>query len=259
MSAMTMTETDLTIVEQLLSDRPSFHLGGSAYWASLPETLRAIRDSVEPADVTLETGVGASTVVFTAAGANHTAISPDHREHDLLRAYCRRTGIDDTRLALIADFSEDVLPSLLSRERTLDVAFIDGAHSFPFPEVDWCYIARSLKPGGKLILDDITIPSVEPVYRHMSREPNWRLDRILDDRAAVFTFLHPPRPDDFWPAQRINSGYPDFGFATPPKRVRLATAYRAAQMRRSVARRTPSLVRIYRRMRPNRSSLVDAS
>lgn len=254
MSTMTTTLTGLEIVEQLLSDKPSFHLGGSAYWASLPETLYAIRNSVQPGDVTLETGVGASTVVFTAAGASHTAISPDPQEHELLREYCRETGIDDTRLTLIADFSEDVLPSLLSREPTLDVAFIDGAHSFPFPEVDWCYIARSLRPGGKLILDDITIPSVEPVFRHMSLEPNWRLDGILDDRAAIFTFLYPPRPDDFWPAQRINSGFPDLSFAAPPKRVKLATEHGVKRMRRSLARRSPALARLYKRMRANPSS-----
>ena len=251
MFAMTATDSELNIVQRLLTDRPSFHLGGSAHWASLPESLHAIATSVKPGNVTIETGVGASTVVFAAAGASHTAISPDPQEHDLVREYCRKIGIDDSRLTFIAGFSEDVLPSLLSRERTLDVAFIDGAHSFPFPEVDWCYITRSLKSGARLVLDDITIPSVEPVYRHMSLEPNWRLDGVLDDRGAAFTLLHPPRPDDFWPAQRMNSGYPDFSFAAPPKRLKLSAAYRFKEIRQSVARRSPTLVRIYKGARTN--------
>jgi predicted O-methyltransferase YrrM len=246
---MTPTTTDeFDIVERLLEEKPSFHMGGNAHWASLPETLAAIQRSVSPGDVTLETGVGASTVVFAAAGAAHTAISPDGSEHELVRDYCRRIGVDDSRLTFIADFSEDVLPTLLSRERTLDVAFIDGAHSFPFAEVDWCYITRALKLGGRLILDDINIPSVEPVFRHMTLEPNWRSDGVLDDRGAAFTLLAPPRPDDFWPAQRMNASYPDFSFAPRRRRLQLIAEYRVTEIRRRLARR-PRLVRAYKQTR----------
>jgi precorrin-6B methylase 2 len=248
------TNREFKVVERLLADRPSFHLGGNAHWASLPETLHSIHDSVRAGDVTLETGVGASTVVFAAAGANHTAISPDPQEHDLVREYCRRIGVDDDQLEFIAGSSEDVLPSLLSRQRTLDVAFIDGAHSFPFPEVDWCYVTRSLKSGATLVMDDITIPSVEPLFRHMSLEPNWRLDRVLDDRAASFTLLRPPNPDDFWPDQRVNARYPDFGFAPPAQRLKLTAAYRLQQLRQDVARRSPTLARAYKRIQVSRGT-----
>ena len=176
---MTPSATDeLDIVERLLTDRPSFHMGGSAHWASLPETLQAIHSSVGPGDVTLETGVGASTVVFAAGGRQPHGDQPRRLASTSWCGTIAGGSVSTTAsLTFIADCSEDVLPTLLSRERTLDVAFIDGAHSFPFAEVDWCYITRSLKLGAKLILDDINIPSVEPVFRHMSLEPNWRLRR----------------------------------------------------------------------------------
>jgi predicted O-methyltransferase YrrM len=248
---LTTTDSKLDIVQRLLTDRPSFHLGGSADWTSLPETLHAILAAVRPGAVSVETGVGASTVIFAAAGASHTAISPDPQEHELVRAYCRRIGIDDSQLTFAAGSSEDILPSLLSRERTLDAAFIDGAHSFPFPEVDWCYITRSLKLGGRLVLDDITIPTVEPVYRHMSLEPNWRLESVLDNRGAAFTLLYEPRLDDYWPAQQMNSRYPDFSFAAPPKRLKLAGAYRVTATRRRMARWSPTLARAYKNARAN--------
>jgi hypothetical protein len=243
-----MTTTDgLDIVQRLLTDRPSLHLEGKARWDALPETLEAISRYARGGHTTIETGVGASTVVFAASGANHTAISPNPSEHERVQDYCRKIGVDDSKITFVAGFSDDVLPSLLGRDRTLDVAFIDGAHSFPYPEVDWYYISRSLKIGGALLLDDIPIPAVAPVFRHMSLESNWRLDRILDDRSAAFTLLAPPLPED-WTNQLFNSGYPDLSFANLSKRAALKTEYRVAQLRRFVAHQFPSIRRIYKRM-----------
>ena len=74
----------LSVVKQLLIDRPSFHLSGEAHWDCTPGTLEGILRSVQDGDSTIETGAGASTVVFAAAGAAHTAISP----------MCRRTPAD---------------------------------------------------------------------------------------------------------------------------------------------------------------------
>ena len=240
-----MTNNSTMIVERLLADRPSFHLGGACQWNSLPETLAAISQSVEPGDATLETGVGASTVVFAARGAHHTAISPDPGEHARVTEYCQQIGVDTSRLTFVEGLSDDVLPSLLTRERTLDAAFIDGAHSFPYPEIDWYYITRALKIGGKLLMDDISIPAVMPLFHHMRLEDNWRLDRILDDRAVAFTLLAAPQPED-WPSQRFNDGYPDFSFASFPRRLSLAANFRLAQARARAAQRYPSLRKLYR-------------
>ena len=206
------------VVQRLLVDQPAFHLAGEARWDSLPETLAAIRRAVKPGDSTIETGVGASTVVFADGGANHVAVSPAPDEHQRVRDYCAQIGVDDSRTNFIVGLSDDVLPSLLGRERTLDAAFIDGAHSFPFPEVDWHYISRALKIGGRLLMDDVTIPSVAQVFRHMRLEPNWRLDGVFDNRAASFTLLAEPGPEE-WTNQAYNDGFPDYGFAALPERV----------------------------------------
>ena len=240
-----MTRNNFQIVDRLLTDRPAFHLGGERVWNSLPQTLEAIGRSVEPDHVSLETGVGASTVVFAACGAYHTAISPEAEEHRRVIDYCHQIGVDTSRLTFVDGLSDDVLPSLLSRERTLDVAFIDGAHSFPFPEVDWFYVTRSLKVGGCLLMDDIPIPAVSPLFRHMQLEPNWRLEGILDNRAAAFTLLALPEPED-WPGQRFNADYPDYGFIDLPTRLKLKARFRVTRLRAGMAERYPSVGRAYR-------------
>lgn len=244
---MTITGS-LDIVAQLLNDKPTFHLGGGARWDALPGTLGAISRISGPGCSTIETGAGASTVVFAASGASHTAISPDPAEHERVREYCRRIGVDDSGVRFIAGLSDDVLPALLGRDRCLDAAFIDGAHSFPFPAVDWHYISRSLKVGGRLLLDDIPIPSIMDLFRHLSLEPNWHLEGIFDDRAAEFTLISPPAPEN-WPDQPYNRGYPDFSFASGPARLRLGAGYRVTQTRHRLSRRYPGLRRAYQRLR----------
>lgn len=247
---MTITMTaNSNVVERLLEDRPAFHMGGDARWDSLPETLAAVQRAARPGLTTLETGTGCTTVVFTASGANHTAISPDPIEHERIRDYCRQIGVDDSRLQFVVGSSEDILPSLVTRQRTVDVAYIDGAHCFPLPHVDWCYMTRSLKLGGTLIMDDISIPSITPLFRHMTLEPNWRLERTLDDRAAEFTLLAEPPGDDPWLKEGLNAHYPDYGFASIPNRIRLKSTYKVVQAGRSVMRRSPTLSRAYHRVK----------
>ena len=235
----------LDVVERLLTDRPSFHLGGQAHWYSLPETLQAIRAAVRPGHSTIETGAGASTVVFAAAGANHTVISPDPEEHERIRDYCGEIGVETSAVTFIDGPSDDILPSHLGVSRSLDVAFIDGAHLFPFPEVDWHYISRALKVGGTLFMDDIPIPAVAPLFHHMAHEPNWRVDGVLDARAAAFTLLAEPECYE-WLRQPFNRGYPDYGFLEVSKRVRLVARHRVAQLRKT-ASRYPMVRRAYER------------
>jgi len=239
----------LSVIQQLLIDRPSFHLSGEAHWDCTPGTLQGILRSVRDGDSTIETGAGASTVLFAAAGATHTAISPSADEHQRIKEYCERIGVDHSRVNFVVGLSDDVLPAMLGRDRVLDAAFIDGAHSFPFPEVDWYYITRALKIGGRMMLDDIPIPAVTPVFRHMVLEPNWRLDGIFDDRAAAFTLLALPQPED-WTNQPFNKGFPDLSFAgNLPARLRLEARYRVKQMRGGAAERFPVLRRVFRRQK----------
>ena len=242
---MTITH-DPNIVQQLLADKPAFHKGGTWRWDALPGTLEAVRRSVRPGNVTLEVGTGVSTVVFVAAGARHTAVSPDPTEHQLIRDYCKKIGVDDSNLEFLVGLSDDVLPSHLTSERTLDVALVDGAHSFPFPVIDWHYVARALKVGGKLLLDDVPVPAVRPVFRHMTLESGWRLDAIFDNRAAEFTLLREPAPGDEWMDQPFNREYPDYSFASPPSRMRLSAEYRAQNMRSALGRRFPALRQFYK-------------
>ena len=234
----------MDIVDRLLRDRPRFHVKGTLRWDSLPGTLRAIQRSVHDGYRTLETGCGASTVIFAAQGAHHTVLSPDAEEHEQVHKYLKEIGVDDSRLVSIVGQSDLVLPSLCT-ERNLDVAYIDGAHSFPYPAIDWHYMSRALKIGGRLIMDDIPIPSTAYVFRFMVSDPGWRLDAILDERAAAFTLIHEPPAEENYILQPFNRRL-DYGFASLPARARLILGSEIEKIRPKVVSRYPSLRRAWK-------------
>jgi len=215
----------MDIVDRLLRDRPIFHARGTERWDASASTLRAIQQAVREGDHSLEIGCGASTVVFAAQSARHTVISLDGEEHDRVRGYLKQIGIDDNQLVFIVGWSDQFLPRLSPEAASLDVAFIDGAHGSPYPAVDWHYVSRALKVGGKLLLDDIPIPAVSCVFRFMQADPHWRLDAILENRTAVFSLINEPmieqgdltdwtkqpfkRPLGFWFRSAAAPGAPD--------------------------------------------------
>jgi hypothetical protein len=238
------------VVELLVRERPSFHLGG-AVWNALPETLSLIARYVRAGDRTVETGAGASTIVFAATGARHTAISPIADEHARIRAWCREHEVDDGNVSFVVDTSDRVLPAM-TQDETLDAAFIDGKHSFPHPVVDWHYITTALKAGGVLLVDDLPIPAVGPVVRHMLVDPAWELLELADNRAGVFRKVGDPEPGDDWEAQPYNRGYPDFGFLPVAERVPLQARHAIRQGRRELGERVPALRRAWQRMSASR-------
>src|SRR5262245_28103140 len=117
-----MSSTARDAINRLLTDRPAFHVDGLRDWSALPGTLDLLASLVFPGAHTLETGSGASTVVFAAAGAKHLAISPDGHEHERIQAYCRDIGLDTDGLSFIVGSSDRILPTM-EISTPIEVAF----------------------------------------------------------------------------------------------------------------------------------------
>lgn len=237
------------VLARLIDEPFAFHAddGEPRVWNAAPQSLRLLAGHLAPGMRTLETGAGASTVVFAAAGTRHTAVSPDPYEHRRVREYCDAQGIDHTRIEFVAARSADVLPEL-TRAESIDVALIDGAHAFPAAVLDWYYVSRSLRVGGALLLDDIPIPSVAVVFCHMAGEPAWQLIEIVDDRAAAFRKVAEEPGGDPWQAQPFNRGYPDFSFAAPTARFGMYLRHALGHARAKAGARYPALGRLRRRI-----------
>lgn len=204
---MSMSPATRAVLEQLVAAAPAFHHDGEReqVWSARPETLTYIAETAKPGDRTLETGAGASTVVFAAAGAEHTAISPLAREHRAVEQWCREHGVATERVTFVEGYAEEVLPGWYP-ERPLDFAFVDGKHSFPYPILDWHYICNSLRVGGLLLLDDVRATAVALLCRVMLADTDgWRLEAALDGEAAAFRRIADAPPGDHWQQQTLAS------------------------------------------------------
>jgi Methyltransferase domain len=198
-------------LERLIADRPSFHLYNGALinaWSIHADTLRFLYSLLRPGMATLETGCGQSTVVFAIAGTAHTCIMPEAGEAERVQHYCAELGCRSAPGFLI-DSSDRVLPCSDRVPPALDHVFIDGAHAFPAPIVDWHYTADRLRIGGTLGIDDYRMPSVKLLHDFLCADDRWELLAIVQN-TSFFRKRGDRKPLVDWTAQKINADYPGY-------------------------------------------------
>src|SRR4051812_28356220 len=157
----------------------------SAISASEGRFLQTFVRQVDPT-VSLEVGLayGVSALFICDSlrvreGTKHIAIDPT--QHDTIDPTQHRTsrgdswggiGIANLRRAGYADIvqliekpSYRALAELESSGQRIDVAFIDGWHTFDFVLLDFFFIDRMLKIGGVVAFDDASFPAIRKVCR----------------------------------------------------------------------------------------------
>jgi predicted O-methyltransferase YrrM len=158
------------------------------------EFLQALVREARP-QVTLEVGLafGVSALFICEAlqevdGTRHITIDP--LQEDLWknagRHSVQQAGYADL-VEFIGEPSELALPRLVAGEQQVDFAFIDGAHHFDHALLDFFYIDRLLRPGGVVVFDDASLPSVHRVCRFVLT------NRRYSVRACLPSADPPPR------------------------------------------------------------------
>jgi hypothetical protein len=217
----------VSLTEELRASPPTLH-GEAEFWGLAWEALAFIERTVEPGMATLETGAGASTIVFAARGAEHEAVTPSDDEAERIRAECARRGISTERVRFRIGPSHEVLPAW--EHRPLDLVLIDGAHGFPYPTLDWWYLAPHLRAGGLLLLDDAYMPPVAAVLDHLRGSRAWQLEPPASFRTAVARKLADDVPHWDWNGERIG-GRMSFRYLPPPRRAVAAARQRVFSTR----------------------------
>jgi len=76
--------------------------------------------------------------------------------------------------SFIADSSSIALARLAGDGFSADAAFVDGSHRFHEVFVDLYFLRRLIRPGGLIILDDASWPSVAAAVRYFDLNLGWQ-------------------------------------------------------------------------------------
>ena len=120
---------------------------------------------------------------------------------------------------------------------------IDGAHGFPYPILDWWFLAPHVRVGGQVLLDDAYLPAVGAIVDFAKANPAWRLEAAVSFRTARLRKLSDEVPP-FDADARASHGRMRFAYLPPAQRA-------AASVRQRLFS-TPAGLWLVERLRPPR-------
>jgi len=124
----------------------------------------------------------------------HVVVDPKQTStfHGIGNQMLRAAGVEQF-VEFHQEYSELLLPRLVSEGRVFDFVFIDGSHRFAHVFVDLFYANRLLKPGGVVVFDDVFSESVNLACRFA--RTNYGYSPVAQHPAEA-----PPFDDDSAPA-----------------------------------------------------------
>ena len=159
---------------------------------------RQIRNSVE-------TGSGATTLLFSHLSEHHTVFALDGGSGSI--ANVRRSPLLRRNVVTFVEGpTQATLPQYRFTEK-LQLVLIDGPHGYPFPDLEYYFLYPHLETGALLIIDDIHIPTVHNLFQFLRRDAMFELDEIVQT-TAFFTRTSAPTFAPFgdgWWQQNYNS------------------------------------------------------
>ena len=183
------------------------------------DVLRDLLLAEKPGTV-IEIGLayGSSALAIAEALA---AAGSDETHHLIVDAYQERfhgsgwaaiTGAGLAgRCSLVAERSQIALPRLLGDGFVAGAAFVDGSHIFHNVFVDLFYLRELVRPGGLVILDDCSYPSVATAARYFEVNTGWEPEPIATPtRLRAFRLPKLRTEPDF-------TNFKPFGLNTTPR------------------------------------------
>ncbi len=172
-----------------------------------PKVLRVLWRHLSAMDVrrSVETGAGASTLVFSHLSPSHLVFAIDAGSGSIERV---RTSalFNSSTTRIIEGPTQRTLP-VHPFDGPIDAALLDGPHAFPFPALEYFYIYPHLAAGALLVVDDIHIRSTQDLFRFLSADAMFEPIEVVD-RTAFFRRTDAPVFDPFgdgWERQGYNA------------------------------------------------------
>lgn len=164
-------------------------------------------------NLTIETGCGLSTILLNARSRQHISFTLGETDDSLERV--RGSALFDganTKFVLgpsqgtLHDFRGRLAGLEIDPTLNIDFALIDGAHAYPFPELDYWHIYPHLNSWGLLAVDDIQIPTIHRLYEFIRADDMFDFYAVVENTAFFVRNAHPTHDPygDGWDRQGYN-------------------------------------------------------
>jgi hypothetical protein len=160
--------------------------------------LRQIHNSVE-------TGSGATTLLFSRVSERHTVFATDGGSGSITNVR-RSPLLRENVVTFVEGPTQATLPNHHFTGK-LQLVLLDGPHGYPFPDLEYYYLYPHLETGGLLILDDIHIPTIHNLFQFLRQDAMFELDETVQT-TAFFTRTAAPTFNplgDGWRQQNYNA------------------------------------------------------
>jgi len=169
----------------------------------------------ETVELSLETGVGKSTVIFSNFSKTHFVFTLDEAGHpDGYMHFVKYNPLFVAdRCTFILGPTQQTLPvSHRWLKQKLDYVLLDGPHALPLVHLEYYNISHFLRPGSVLAMDDLTIPNIRELFFNLAEDDSFELIDIVGDKLGFLRKTDYPIPEnvtnDLWYEQRHNKkGY----------------------------------------------------
>jgi hypothetical protein len=177
-----MTTTTTEQLCRAIGDLPAeWHGSGSIGPGVIEALARHLQE--RPRHLTVETGTGRSTLLFSHLSDRHLVFTKEDvgdgdslavvRACDLLHAASVDFVVGPTQRTLLG----------YEFDAPIDVAYLDGPHAYPFPDLEYWAVYPHIPAGGLLVIDDVQIPTIANLFDVLRSDAMWELVEVADTTA----------------------------------------------------------------------------
>lgn len=170
------------LIDKIAELPSNWHDGGIV----MPAGLRAIAEhaaSIGPIRHSVETGSGATTLLFSHLSADHRVFAVDGGNS--ISEVRKSPLFKSENVTYVEGFTQVTLPNYTLPNK-VQIALIDGPHGYPFPDLEYFYFYPIIETGGLLVVDDIPIPTIARMFDIIKADDMFELLDIVNDKMAIF-------------------------------------------------------------------------
>ncbi|MEX2499713.1 MAG: class I SAM-dependent methyltransferase [Wenzhouxiangellaceae bacterium] len=230
------------VIDQIIDIPQTFHESGTIS----PAVLRKLHSATREMKIrrSVETGCGKSTLLLSWISAKHTVFTlPEYAKGVPSVGYqfvSEASLLNAEAVDFVLGPTQQTLPQWQD-QAPIQLAFIDGPHGYPFPELEYYHLYPRLDTGALLVIDDIQIPTIRNLFEFLRLDRMFTLEEVVD-KTAFFRRTAEPMFDplgDGWWLQEYNLRY----VKQPPKIKNLLSKVSRAVLGETISERIRRRIR----------------